>query len=117
MRIVRPASPRPVKKAACDFCRRPRVSEERHRLVWASTPSNELVLAELCGPCAARSDQLIEMYGGHGRNAISLMQPLGVPRSTVPAHRAFGFVGRGLLYLLIALAFFVVVTLITSRAR
>ena len=58
------------------------------------------------------------MYGGHGRDAISLVQSFGAPAP--PSRRqlpAFAFVGRIVVYSLIALAFFVIVTLVTSRAR
>ena len=58
------------------------------------------------------------MYGGRGRDAISLVQSFGaLPTRTPRQHRAFASVGRIVVYILIALAFFVIVTRVTSRAR
>jgi hypothetical protein len=107
-----------AKRPVCDFCGSPRARDEHHRLVWESTFATELVLAELCSRCAAQADRLLEMHGGRGRDAISLARPArGSALPTTPRQRAFGFLARGLLYLLVALAFFFIVTLITSRAR
>jgi hypothetical protein len=58
------------------------------------------------------------MYGGRGRDAISLVQSFGALATPTPRrHPAFASVGRIAVYILIALAFFVIVTLVTSRAR
>jgi hypothetical protein len=102
----RPAGP------ACDFCRDALSREERHRLVWES-PSAELVLADLCRRCATGAGTLLELYGGRGREAIALVQEV---RPSARPHRVVGFFARGAVYLLIALMFFVIVTLISSRA-
>jgi hypothetical protein len=58
------------------------------------------------------------MYGGRGRDAIRLVQSFGaLPAPTPRQHRAFASVGRIVVYTVIALAFFVIVTLVTSHAR
>ena len=102
----------------CDFCGRPRSRDPRSRLVWASPFAADVVLADLCGRCAGQADGLIDMYGGRGRDAIRLVQSFGaLPTPTPRQHRAFASVGRIVVYILIALAFFVIVTLVTSRAR
>lgn len=72
------------------------------------------MLAELCGRCAGDADRLLERHGGRGRESIALEDssaPDASPR--VPA-RAGRVVLHGLAYLTIAVAFFVVVTLVTS---
>jgi hypothetical protein len=74
------------------------------------------VLADLCGRCAAEGTRLLEVYGGHGREVIRLTQ--AAPMSAVApglVQRVRGILVRGLLYVLIALAAFVVVTFVTSR--
>jgi hypothetical protein len=97
---------RQKEEATCDLCRGPRADKERHRLVWAGPSRDELVLADLCSRCAAQADRLIEIYGDVRVST----------RRMALRRRAVGFVARGLLYVLIALAFFFVVSLITSRA-
>jgi hypothetical protein len=104
---------RPAAHPACDFCRGALRREERHRLVWES-PSSELVLADLCSGCATSAETLLELYGCRGRESIALVQEV---RPSARPHRVVGFVARGALYLLIALTFFLIVTLISSRAR
>jgi hypothetical protein len=99
---------------ACDFCRGALSREERHRLVWESPVPAELVLAELCSRCATSAETLLELYGGRGRQSIALVQEV---RPSARAPRVVGFLARGALYLLIALAFFLIVTLISSAAR
>jgi hypothetical protein len=72
-----------------------------------------LVLAELCRRCATQADPLLELYGGRGRDAIRLVQEIRAspPLRTGQPH-AFA---RGIVYLLIAVASFLLVTLVTSR--
>lgn len=102
----------------CDFCGRPRSRDPRSRLVWASPFAADVVLADLCSHCAAQADGLLEMYGGRGRDAISLVQSFGALATPTPRkHRAFASVGRIVVYIMIALAFFVIVTLVTSHVR
>jgi hypothetical protein len=101
-------------RPACDFCRSALRREERHRLVWQSPFQAELVLADLCSRCATRADTLLKLYGGGGREAIALVEEV---RPSARPHRVVGFFARGALYLLIALTFFVIVTLISSTAR
>jgi hypothetical protein len=108
------AAPRPAAHPACDFCRGALRREERHRLVWEGPFREELVLADLCSRCATSAETLLELYGGRGREAIALVQEV---RPSARSHRVVGFLARGALYLLIALAFFLIVTLISSYAR
>jgi hypothetical protein len=103
----------PAAYPACDFCRGALRREERHRLVWES-PSSELALADLCSRCATTAETLLELYGGRGRESIALVREV---RPSARPHRVVGFVARGALYLLIALTFFLIVTLISSAAR
>ena len=99
------------------MCGAPRARAERRRLVWNSGLDGELVLADLCGRCTGQVDRLLEMYGGYGRNAVRLTQEEPVSaRKAATVQRLGGFVVRGLLYVLIALAAFVVFTVVTSRA-
>jgi hypothetical protein len=107
-----PDAPRP----ACDFCGAPLVRGDRRRLIWDSGVGGDLVLADLCSPCANKATRLLDSYGGHGRNAIRLTQAAVVSAAeTTPLQRAGGILVRSLLYALIALVAFVLVTLVTSR--
>jgi hypothetical protein len=86
--------------------------------VWESDPDTRLVLAELCDDCATRADPLLELYGGRGRDAMRLVQEIRAsspPRTVQP--RVLGYTARGIVYLLIAVASFLLVTLVTSRGR
>jgi hypothetical protein len=105
-------------RLACDVCGRARTRDERRRLVWESDPANRIVLAELCRNCATFADPLLELYGGCGRDAISLVQEIRAsppPRTVQP--RVLGYAARWMLYVLIAIGSFVLVTLVTSRGR
>jgi hypothetical protein len=75
------------------------------------------VVADLCARCAAESDRLLELYGGRGRDAVTLTQqgPVSSLAARASVRRVVGVVVRGLVYVLIALAAFAVVTLITAR--
>jgi hypothetical protein len=100
----------------CDFCGAAPTSSERHRFVWDTGLGTELVLAELCGSCATEADLLLELYGGRGRDAIRLTQWTRVSEpERAPVRRVVDVVVRGLFYVLIALATFVVYTYVTSR--
>jgi hypothetical protein len=107
-----------VTAAVCDLCGAPLPRGERWRLVWKSGLVGDLVLADLCARCAGESDRFLERYGGGGREAVRLTQERFVP-AVEPApgqlQRVGGMIVRGLVYVLIALATFVVVTLVTSR--
>jgi hypothetical protein len=96
---------------ACDLCGSPHSPFERQRVVWNSGPETELVLADLCSRCAADADRLLDLYGGHGRNAIRLTRGRRV--AAFHATRA-ARLAHALVYLLVALAAFVLVTLISS---
>jgi hypothetical protein len=113
-RDAAPSPRRPAAHPACDFCRGALRREERHRLIWESPFQAELVLADLCSRCATRADTLLKLYGGRGRESIALVQNI---RPSARPHRVVGFVARGAVYLLIALTFFLIVTLVSSRAR
>jgi hypothetical protein len=102
---------------ACDVCGRARTRDERHRLVWNGDPATRLVLAELCRDCAAFADPLLKLYGGRGRDAIRLVQEIYATRPPTVKPRGLAYTARGMLYLLIALASFLLVTLVTSRGR
>lgn len=102
--------------AVCDVCGELRARGERRRLVWTSEPDGDLVLADLCARCAGESHRFLEMYGGRGRDAVRLTQEgavSAVKRAPVP--RAAGMFVRGLVYVLLAVAAFVLVTLLTAR--
>lgn len=97
---------------SCDFCRSPLSRGERHRLVWESAPlDSELILADLCSRCATA-------YGSGSQSArptaLRLLQEV---RPSAAAPKAVGFIARGAFYLLIAFAFFFIVTLISSYAH
>jgi hypothetical protein len=105
-------------RLACDVCGYPRTPDERHRLVWASDRAAQLVVAELCRDCATFVDQLLELYAGRGRDAIKLVQEILAPSPPRTVHpRVLVYTARGMLYLLIAIASFLLITLVTSRGR
>jgi hypothetical protein len=93
----------------CDFCKSARSPHERQQVVWKSGAA-ELVLADLCSRCAANADRLLELYGGRGRVALRITEKRAAP---VPAARA-RTLGRVLVYVLVGLASFILVTLISS---
>ena len=106
-----------LRLAACDICASPRSRRERRRLVWNSGVDGDLVLAELCARCASESEQLRAIYGGRDRDAIRLTQDGSVSGvEPVVVRRVGGMFVRGLVYVLIAAAAFVVVTLVTARS-
>jgi hypothetical protein len=101
---------------ACDFCGGPRAPGERRRFVWDSGVDGDLVLADLCARCEGRSKRLLEIFGGRGRDNVRLApDPAASAVGRAHARRLGGNVLRGLVYVLIALASFVVVTLLTSH--
>jgi hypothetical protein len=55
------------------------------------------------------------MYGGRGRDAVRLTHESSVSVKRAPVPRAAGMFVRGLLYVLVAVAAFVLVTLLTAR--
>jgi hypothetical protein len=106
------AEPRRRAAPACDFCRSPLPRGERHRLVWESAAlDSELILADLCSRCATA-------YGSGSRSArptaLRLVQEV---RPSAAPPKVVGVIARGAFYLLIACAFFFIVTLISSYAR
>lgn len=111
---------RAVTAAVCDVCGAPRPRSERWRLVWKNGLVGDLVLADLCARCAGESDRFLAMYGGRGRDAVTLTRQ-GFVSAAEPApgrlQRVGGMIVRGVVYVLIALAAFVVVTLVTARGQ
>ncbi len=106
----------PVASDTCDICGAPRTRSERRRIVWDAGRGVELVLADLCRDCAEQPDRLLEIYGGRDQEALRVTHADAVSaRETAPRHRVRGFVLRGLVYILVALAAFVVVTIVASR--
>jgi hypothetical protein len=100
----------------CDFCGAACERSQRRRLMWETEGGGELVLANLCARCAGHADRLLEVYGGRGRASMRVTGPGtadAIPLAFV--RRASGALVRGVVYVLIALAVFFVVTLITSR--
>jgi hypothetical protein len=101
---------------ACDFCGAACARSQRRRLTWKTEGGDELVLADLCARCADHADRLLDVYGGRGRASMQLTGPGtadAIPLALV--RRVSGVLVRGVVYVLIALAVFFVVTLITSR--
>ncbi len=118
MKVVRTELGQGTAGARCDFCGAPLTTSERQRFVWNTGLGTELVLAELCGTCAARADLLLEMYGGRGRDSIRLTRWSRVSAPApepAPLRRGAGIVIRGLLYVLIALASFLIYTYVSSH--
>jgi hypothetical protein len=103
-----------VAGAACDVCGAALTRGERCRIVWDTGLGGDVVLADLCRRCAADGDRLLEAYGGYGRSAMRLTQPVAAPQTGL-VQRVSAMVVRGVLYALIALAVFFVVTFVTSR--
>jgi hypothetical protein len=103
----------PVARLTCDMCGGARDGSERHRLVWDAGLGTELVLAELCSRCAERPGPLLEAYGGRGHAALRITHVQAA--RAAPRHAMRSTILRGLVYVLIALAAFVLVTSITSR--
>ncbi len=101
---------------ACDFCGAACARSKRRRLMWETEDGDELILADLCARCAAHADRLLDVYGGRGRASMRLTGPgtaEAIPVAFV--RRASGALVRAVVYVLIALAVFFLVTLITSR--
>jgi hypothetical protein len=109
-----PNSDEVVAGAACDVCGAALRRGERRRIVWDTGLGGDVVLADLCRRCAADGDRLLELYGGQGRSAMRLTQPVAAEEPGL-VQRVSAMLMRGVLYALIALAVFFVVTFVTSR--
>lgn len=97
---------------ACDFCRSPLPRGERHRLVWESAAlDSELILADLCSRCATAYGAGSPSVRPTALKLVHEVRPSAAPPKVV------GVVTRSAFYLLIAFAFFFIVTLISSYAR
>ena len=102
--------------ATCDFAELHAPNSERQRLVWDSGRDGELVLAELCARCAGQADELVTVFGGRGREAVRLKQHVAVsPPERTPVRRVGGVVVRGVVYVLVAVLAFLVITFLTAR--
>ena len=87
-------------------------------MVWDSGRDGELVLAELCARCAGQADELVTVFGGRGREAVRLKQHVAVsPPERTPVRRVGGVVVRGVVYVLVAVLAFLVITFLTARPR
>jgi hypothetical protein len=85
-------------------------------LAWDSGRDGELVLAELCARCAGQADQLVAAFGGRGRDAMRLTQHLAVSAAErTPVRRLGGVLLRGVVYVLVAVVAFLVITFLTAR--
>jgi type VI protein secretion system component VasF len=85
-------------------------------LVWDSGRGGELVLAELCARCAGQADELVTVFGGRGREAMRLTQRVAVSRAErTPVRRVGGVMVRGVVYVLVAVVAFLVITFLTAR--
>lgn len=85
-------------------------------MVWDSRRDGELVLAELCPRCAGQADELVALFGGRGREAMRLTQHVAVsPAERMPVRRFGGVVVRGVVYVLVAVVAFFVITFLTAR--
>lgn len=114
-RETKPEAAESRRRAApgCDFCGSALPRSERHRLVWESAAlATDLVLAELCSRCATEAFR--SARGSLSGDALRLVQEV---RCSAPASNVGGFIARGASYLLIAVMFFLIVTLISSYAH
>jgi len=68
----------------------------------------------LCGRCAGEAESLVDRYGGYGGAAIALVSEASPPTTS---RRMFASLARGAVYVLIALTFFLIVTLFSSLSR
>jgi hypothetical protein len=73
------------------------------------------VLADLCSRCADQADRILELYGGRGRHAMRITPGGLISRETDLLQRVGGAAARSLLYVLLVVATFFVVTFVASR--
>jgi hypothetical protein len=102
-------------RVTCDMCGGARKRSERHRLVWDAGDDTELILAELCPICAERPGRVLEFYGSRRHDALRVIHVHAAREGQRQGHTTRGIIVRGLVYILVALAAFVVVTSVTSR--
>jgi hypothetical protein len=102
---------------ACDFCGAGREKAKRIQLVWLVERGNEVVLADLCERCATRQDRILRRYGGRGRDAMTIREPPPPPPAWIRlADRTELALLRGVLYVMIAVVFFFIVTYVTAHS-
>jgi hypothetical protein len=83
--------------------------------MWRINGGEDLILADLCARCVARADRLLNVHGGRDRAAMRLTESDAAAATALSrVRRVSGALMRGAVYILIALAVFFVVTLITS---
>jgi hypothetical protein len=109
------AAPGGVAVFRCDFCAAGCAKSERRRLIWETESDGELVLADLCPRCASEPDWLLETYGRRGGTSLRVTRPATAATGFIFLRRTSSVVVSAAVYLLIALATFFVVTLITAR--
>jgi hypothetical protein len=84
--------------------------------MWETQTAEDFVLADLCARCASDAGRLLDIHGGRGRASMRVLEPVKGEATAPPLmRRASGVLVRAALYILIALATFFVVTLLTSR--
>jgi hypothetical protein len=84
--------------------------------MWATETDGELVLADLCPRCASNAYRLLELHGARGQASLRVIGPDRVEAIGSPLlRRTSGAVIRAAIYVLIAVATFFIVTLITAR--
>jgi hypothetical protein len=112
----RPSTARMAARATCDFCGSTHARSDRQRLMWDLGSGRTLILADLCPRCASHADRLLELYGGTGAASLHVTRVAEAStRQLVSVRRGSAVIARSALYILIALATFFVVTLITAR--
>jgi hypothetical protein len=100
----------------CDFCGGAFAKGERRRLTWRTAADGDFVLAELCPRCASDPNGFLHEYGGRGRASLRIIEPATADRPRAGVIRSTsGIVLRASMYILIALATFFIVTLITTH--
>jgi hypothetical protein len=73
-------------------------------------------VADLCRRCVSQAHRLLEVYGGTGSASLHITHAAEASaRPLVFVRRGSGVIARAVLYILIALATFFVVTLIIAR--
>ena len=73
------------------------------------------MLADLCSRCADQADRILELYRGRGRHAMRITPGGLISRETDLLQRVGGAAARSLLYVLLVVATFFVVTFVASR--
>lgn len=84
--------------------------------MWQTEADGELLLSDLCPRCASDADRLLGAYGGRDHASLRIAGPATADAAGLMLlRRTSGAAVRAAIYVLIALATFFVVTLITAR--